>query len=210
MHPLIPIFIILTIVFFNYLRKQRTIEKQNELKNEYTELLKKIKSRENLKEYNESKFWELVDKANKTAGNNYNNKIGVMKTLLKNYSADELIEIDNLLNRLISSQISHTIIAASQIIFKTSEFRATTLLMNLFILKGNNYFQYACQNPELIVNEEINGFSYETIGDIIEEKYKLKTNELLPTINIDLQISGTPLSLKDYPIKLPEIWEKFG
>jgi hypothetical protein len=210
MHPLIPILIILTIVLFNYLRKQRTIEKHNELKNEYTELLKKIKPRENLKEYNESKFWELVDKANKTAGNNYNNKIGVMKTLLTNYSADDLIEIDNLLNRLISSKISHTIIAASQIIFKTSEFRATTLLMNLFILKGDNYFQYACQNPELIVKEEIIGFSYETIGDIIEEKYKLKTNELLPTINIDLQISGTPLSLKDYPIKLPKIWEKFG
>ena len=210
MHPIIPILIILSIVLFRYIKNQKAIEKHQEKKQELTELLKKVKNRENLKEFNESDFWELVDKANKTGGNNYNNKIGVMKSLLRDLSSDQLIELDNLLSRLITSNLSHKIAAASQIIFRSSEFRAMSLLMSFFILKGNNFFQYACQNPELIVEEEIVDFSNETIIDIIEEKYRLKTGELLPELDLKIKLSGTPLTLKDYPIQLPKIWEKFG
>lgn len=186
-----------------------SIEKQR--KEELKELIESRRDREISEEYSEDLFWELIEKINKRAKNNYKNNLGILKDFLNKFSPEDLIKLDNLLLRFYRGALSHDLTAASTIIFKTQDIQATYLLMNVFILRGETFFNQAILNPNFIIGKEVQDVDGVIINDIIDELYFLKTKELIPLNDTkDIEIKGNPWKEKELPSRYPELWSTFA
>ena len=141
---------------------------------------------------------------------NFKNSMGVFNDLIKKYSAEDLIRLDNLLSRLFKDNINQDICAASRIIFKSSDLGATLLLMNLLMTRGEVFFNQACYNPNLIIGKEFTDIDGRVFQDIISQVYAAKTLKLIPEViypdHYVLEIPGQECTDKELPSRYEELW----
>lgn len=181
-------------------------------KEELKELIVNRKVRVNLNEFNEDRFWELIKETSVKSKNSYKNQLGLLKDLLIKMSPEELIELDNLLKRLINDFISYDIAAASYIILKSKESNSLVLLMNVLMMKGRVFYKNACLNPNLIIGKEFNDIIDLILPDLILEVYAIKTDELIPLEEGDYikEIKGEKWKENEIPSKYSELWDAYA
>ncbi len=198
--------------FMEEKRNKRAISQFKEQeKIDLEELLKTRESRTDHIEFNEDTFWELIDDIFNRSGNHYRNFLGVFRDKLKNIGPEELVRMDNLINRLFVKNIHHDLWAASRIIFKDPKLGSAFMLMNVMMIKGRIFFYQACINPNLILGKEFTHIDGRFFNDIIAEEYYRKTGKLIP-IEMDeteLIVPGVPCDDDELPSKFPELWGHF-
>lgn len=173
-------------------------------------LIEEREERVDLTEIDESEFWEIMDQVHRRSKTSFKNSMGVFKDLIKKYTPEELVRLDNLLLRLFKENVNYDINAASCIIFKTSDWGATLLLMNLLMTRGEVFFKQACLNPNLIIGKEFTDIEGRVFQDVISDVYSAKTIKLIPEIILDdheeLDIPGEKWSDKELPSRYQELW----
>lgn len=173
-------------------------------------LLEERAERMDFSEIEESEFWDIMDEVQSRSKTSFKNSMGVFKDLIKKYSAEELIRLDNLLSRLFKENVNQDIYAASRIIFKTPDLGATLLLMNLLMTRGEVFFKQACYNPNLIIGKEFTDIDGSVFQDIISQVYSAKTLKLIPEViypeDFILKIPGQECTDKELPSRYEELW----
>lgn len=210
------IILLLYIIYrFFYQLKQEKDDKKSSFVQNYLKLKNAIKNSEtrvNYAEFNETEFWEIIEKINKRSEESYSNSLGLFKDFIVKYTASELIELDNLIQRLIKDNINQDLRAASTIIFKSDDINLTFLLMSIFMSKGQVFFNQACLNPNLIIGKQISGINKGMLWTVISDLYFKKTNKLLPLIKGEYLIDNIPdeeCDYKDLPVRYSELWNAF-
>tara|TARA_R110001606_G_scaffold291836_1_gene439766 strand:- start:249 stop:905 length:657 start_codon:yes stop_codon:yes gene_type:complete len=209
--------VVIIILVVNYYRDKKTDE-EFEIQQEFNKksiLAYQIENREvrtDFEEFNEDEFWKLIEKSSESCKGSYKNQLGLLMDYFRKYSKEELIQLDNLVNRLYREFISQDLLAASYIIFKTSEISATYLLMSIFMTRGRVFYKNACLNPNLIIGKKLNEISDYTIPDAISEIYKRKTDMLIPIPEEqeEFEIKGKKWSERELPSKYSELWLAFA
>lgn len=173
-------------------------------------LIEERVERTDFSEIEESEFWEMMDEIQSRSKSSFKNSMGVFKDLIKKYSPEELIRLDNLLSRLFMENVNQDIYAASRIIFKTSDIGATLLLMNLLMTRGEVFFKQACNNPNLIIGKEFTDIDGRVFQDVISQVYSSKTLNLIPEViypeDYRFEIPGQECTDKELPSKYEELW----
>ncbi|SFS81468.1 DUF4240 domain-containing protein [Lutibacter maritimus] len=208
---------ILLLKLYNYYRNKKTDE-EFKLHQEYNRKynlkvqLETREIRENFNEFDEDIFWDLIDKSSKKSRGSYKNQLGLLKDYFRKLEREELIELDNLVNRLYRDFINQDLLATSLIMFKTSEIRATYLLMSIFMTRGRVFFKNACLNPNLIIGKELKEIDDLIIPDLISDIYLGKTDMLIPLPDEieDFKIKGEKWTEKELPSKYSELWMAFA
>jgi hypothetical protein len=188
------------------------IREEKNRKDKLKKLIEERDFRVDFKEYNEEAFWEIIQKAQNRGGNSYKNNLGLLKDYLTELSPKELIQVDNLIERLFKDFINQDLYATSNIIFKTNDLSGTYLLMSIFMCRGEVFYKNACLNPNLIIGKEIIDFDGRIITGVIEELYVIKTNKLipLPETNTNFEIKGVSWTQKELPSKYSELWMEYA
>lgn len=211
------VFIVLAVIIINYYRNKKTdVEFELKQKQNRKDILKyQIENREirtDFEEFDEDEFWNLIDKSSENCRGSYKNQLGLLMDYFRKYESNEIIRLDNLVNRLYRDFINQDLLAASYIIFKTSDISATYLLMSVFMSKGRVFYKNACINPNLIIGKELNEINNITLPDTIAEIYKRKTDFLipLPIQDEEFEIKGDKWSERELPSKYSELWNSFA
>lgn len=174
-------------------------------------LYEEREERTDLSEMAEEEFWEIMDAVHKRSKKSFKNSIGVFNDLIKKYSPEELIQLDNLLIRLFKENVNQDIYAASRIIFHVDDLGATLVLMNLLMTRGEVFFKQACQNPNLIIGKEFTDIEGRVFQNVVADRYFSETLKLIPEIVLDeneepLEIPGEKWTEKDLPTRYQELW----
>ena len=183
-------------------------------KNRKAELKKLITEREvrvDETEFDENKFWILVDKVNQKCNNDYKKFNGLLRDKINSLTTDEIVQLDNLIERLFSERYSYDLLYTSYIIFKKGDIDGMILLMSVFLSKGQVFFKNACLNTNLCLGKEINYNEDErVIFDLTSEAYAIKKNKFIPlTKPKELVLKGEVTEEKEIPIKYSELWNEF-
>lgn len=176
-------------------------------------LIEEREERSDFREFDESEFWKIMDEIQSRSKTSFKNSMGVFNDVIKKYSPEELIQLDNLLFRLFKENVNQDIYACSRIIFKSSDLGVTLLLMNLLMTRGKVFFKQACLNPNLIIGKEFIDIEGIVFQDVISEVYTSKTLKLIPEIISSeesfINIPGNVCSDKDLPSRYQELWFHF-
>ena len=187
----------------------RRIKEQEKI--ELEELLRNRENRIDQSEFSEDSFWELIDDIFSRSGNHYRNFLGVFRDKISKFSPEELIRIDNLINRLFISNIHYDIWAASRIVFKEPKLGGALMLMNVMMINGRIFFYQACLNPNLLLGKEFTHIDGRFFNDIIAEEFYRKTGKLIP-VEMDEQeliVAVVPCEDDELPSKFPDLWGHF-
>ncbi|MBI1288755.1 MAG: DUF4240 domain-containing protein [Flavobacteriales bacterium] len=206
-------------VVVHLIRNHYTKKEQEELvtdavetgRKELAEKIANRKVREDLSEYDEEAFWEIVDDARKRSGENYKNHLGLLNDRFFKLSSEELIHLDNLLTRLFDERISYELQAATYIIFKAADLHAIYVLMTVFLLRGRVFFNQACLNPNLIIGKEVAEIDGRSIFDLTSDIYLRQTDELIPLPEEkEITFKGEKWTERELPSKFSELWMHFA
>ncbi|WP_405568133.1 hypothetical protein [Polaribacter sp. Asnod6-C07] len=183
-------------------------------KNRKEELKKLFTDRElrtNLEEFNESEFWELVEKLKFKSDNNYKNFNGLLRDNIISMSTDKIVQLDNLVERLFIERYSYDILYTSYIILKRGDIDGMMFLMNLFLFKGEVFFKNACINTNLCTGKNFEFFGDDRlIFDLTGEAYAIKENKFIPyTKQKDIVLKGEAIEENEIPRKYSELWNEF-
>lgn len=179
-------------------------------KHRLKKLIEEREEREDFTEIEETEFWKMMDEVQSRSKASFKNSMGVFNDLIKKYSPEELIQLDNLLTRLFKDNLNYDIYAASRIIFKTPDLGATVLLMNLLMTRGEVFFKNACINPNLIIGKQFTDIDGRIFQDIVSDMYSEKTIKLIPEVIVsddeEFIIPGVKWTEKELPSRYQELW----
>lgn len=203
-------------IYFNKIKfenEEKEAEDQFE-KNRKAELKKLITEREvriNKTEFDEDKFWIIVEKINQKCNNDYKKFNGLIRDKINSLNANEIVQLDNLINRLFFDRYSYDLLYTSYIILKKVDLDGMMLLMSIFLSKGEVFFKNACINTNLCLGKEINFNKDERIiFDLTAEAYAIKKNKFIPLPKPkDIILKGESTEENEIPIKYSELWNEF-
>lgn len=206
--------LIIHLVRNHYAQKEHQEFVEDAVEKGRKELAEKIanrKEREDLSEYNEEAFWKMIDDARSRSGENYKHHMGLLSDRFFKLSGEEIIQMDNLVLRLYADRISYELQAATAIIFKTTDVASVYVLMTVFMLRGQVFFNQACLNPNLIIGKEVTDIDGRNVLDLLADVYLRKTTELIPTPEEkEIQFRGEKWTEKELPSKFSELWMHFA
>lgn len=206
--------LIIHLVRNHYAQKEHQEFVEDAVEKGRKELAEKIanrKERDDLSEYNEEAFWKMIDDARSRSGENYKHQLGLLSDRFFKLSGEEMIQLDNLVLRLYADRISYELQAATAIIFKTTDVASVYVLMTVFMLRGQVFFNQACLNPNLIIGKEVTDIDGRNVLDLLADVYLRKTTELIPTPEEkEIQFRGEKWTEKELPSKFSELWMHFA
>ncbi len=211
-------FVVIALSLYRYFKWQRENEEidirhEENRKKQLKELIEQREERSVTEEYDEKEFWSLIDKIRYRSKESYKNHLGLLKDYLSKFSSNDLIKLDNLVNRLCRNAVNQDLYAASTIIFKTSELSAVFLLMSIFMTRGEVFFKQASLKPDFIIGKNITDVEDQIISDVIAEVYFTKTNKLIPLPapeDDELELPGEKWAEKDLPSRFQKLWMEFA
>ena len=202
-----------------YITDYRFIQESKEAdelyeKNRKSELKKIFTERENRKDYSEFdeiRFWNLVREVSIKSKGNYKNFIGLFRDEVISLKKEEIIQLDNLIDRLFFERYSYDLLYTSYIILKKGDIEAIELLMSIFVSKGEVFFKNACINTDLCLGKNItNNKEDRVLFDLTNEAYVIKTNKLIPiSKKRELELKGDLIEEKEIPKKYSNLWNEY-
>jgi len=208
--------VIIHFVRNHYAQKEHEKSVEEVIKEGRKEMAEKVRNRkvrEDLNEFSEEEFWNLIDKARSRSGENYKHHLGLLSDWLFKLSTDEILHIDNLITRLYEERISHELQAATYIIFKSADIHSIHVLMTVFLLRGQAFFNQACMNPNLIIGKDVTDIDGRTLFDITADVYFRQTDELIPIPeekDEQVELRGEKWTEQELPTKFSELWMHFA
>lgn len=191
--------------------KKDAVEDYQKQRKEFTEVVEAQKDRENVRIFDEERFWEIIEGVGERSGTHYRNFLGLFKDRISSLSSDELIEMDNLLLKFYRGNLTQELYAAGAIVFKSEDPGSAYLLMNIFIIHGRVFFKQACKSPELMIGKEFSEVDGRLFNNVIAEVYYGKTKELMPIpAEEEWDFPGEKWQFRDLPSRFPELWGAFG
>lgn len=102
---------LLVVLAINHFRSKKeekeSFEKSEELrKGQLKKLVTERESRTIKTEFNEERFWKLIDQIRTRSKDSYKNFLGVFRDEIKGFTEEELVELDNLIIRLTLSIVN--------------------------------------------------------------------------------------------------------
>ncbi len=196
-------------------RESKKYEEKNYLrqKEEYRKLLKEREVRTEARIYEEEKFWNWISTNRLKSKDSYKHMMGLIKDQLLTFSAQELILLDNLLNKYYKTYYNKNIVGATQIIFHTTDIHCVYLLMNYLLFKGEVIFKNTCLNEHLINKLEVQeDIAPVTLSDIIHEVYWIKNKQLIPKAKRQKEAIQTinPYDDDDLAALFPDLWLRYS
>ncbi len=188
-------------------------EDEKKRRAELKEIIEQREERLNFEEFDEERFWAILENLRSRGGDSYKNNLGLFRDVITKYSPEDLIKLDNLMTRLFLKGFSYDVHAAAAIIFNSSESRFILLLLNVFMWKGEVFFKQAVLNPNLIIGKRIVDVEERIIPDIIADVYFRKTRKLIPLApedNTAQEMLGEPWNEKELPSRYSELWMEFA
>ncbi len=180
-------------------------------KSELKKLFTEREERTDNSEYDEQKFWKLIDKINNRSKGNYKNFNGLLRDELNSLEHEEIVQLDNLIDRMFHERYSYDLLYASYIIFKKSDLDGVNLLMSILAFKGEVFFKNACINTDLLMGKLItNNKDDRILFDLTSEAYAIKTNKLIPIPKTkELVLKGVEIEEKEIPNKYSNLWNEY-
>lgn len=180
-------------------------------KAELKDLLENRKKRENFELFDKEKLWELIEGFDQKSNGSYKNQLGLFKDYLRKLSPEQLLEIDNLYDRLIKKGLNWNVVGASCIILKSGHIETVVILISWLISKGEVFYNNAILDVDLILKKEIKGLNELTHSDVIAEVYFDKTKELIPLKKEeDINIHGSEWKESELPSRFPNLWDAYA
>ena len=207
-------FIFSLIRYFFFDRKDE-LEADEMMKKNYQRHVKKVlnereKRKVAEKLFDEKDFWRLIEDVKIRSKENFRNHVGLLKDIFSAMEAEDLLKFQGSYLVAILKANTYKVAGAFYIISNSVGFYSFDHFKEWLLSKGQVYFNNYIENPELIVNANINSIDSEGIYTALSEVYYHKTGKLLPEAeDYEDELKGDKIEERDIPDMYPNLWRKF-
>ncbi|NER15339.1 DUF4240 domain-containing protein [Leptobacterium flavescens] len=201
------IFTVLFVISMVY-SKTRDQNIRKKKKEERLKFAKTKKERTNTNMMDEQEFWELIDFSLEKSNGFYQDQQKILIKSFKDFSPEQLIELDNRLMNYSEKLNSYEHLAAASILFGGYSTDLFIPLKQWVICQGRTKFYDILSNPDNLADLDYRKYDRYPLSISIGKTYESKTNEMLPVAKINFELRGEEVDEADFPEKFPKLWER--
>ena len=130
----------------------------------------------------EQQFWSIINEVRTTAGDDFSDRVQVLREKLSALSAEDIEQFDNIYFEQILNAYRWSLWGAVYIINNGCSDDGFRYFCDWLISEGQEVYENAIEDPETLAElDEVEAFEFEEFGYVAAEVYEEKTGDEIPS-----------------------------